>query len=156
MLSPSSSLFWERNSCNKSFHWKDLLIYCIEFNIANLKQVSQKFTSGRLFFWRGGADFWWRNVFFPHPYTDVILLKLSCQNFRIEDLPEYKVLKCKALGVIRQKFSKKTPKKPKQKKKTQKTQLQFAFAASKWVKVWNLAHRLKIACNGSIQWSPIK
>lgn len=116
MLSPSSSLFWESNSCNKSLHWKDLLIYCIEFNIANLKEVSQKFTSGPfLFFWKGAGIFDEEMYFFPHPYTNVILLKLSCQNFRIEDLPEYKVLKCKALEAIRQKFSKKNPKKPKQK-----------------------------------------
>lgn len=74
-------------------------IYCTEFNIVNLKTISQKFTYARLFF---EGYFWWRNIFSTslYWYNTFEVVRIS----RIKDLPAHKIFKCKALETIRQKW----------------------------------------------------
>lgn len=65
-------------------------IYCIEFNIVNLKTISQKFTYARLFL---EGYFWWRNIFSTsiYWYNTFEVVRIS----RIKDLPAHKILNAK-------------------------------------------------------------
>lgn len=63
---------------------------------------------------------------------------------RIKDLPEHKIAKCKALEAMRQK------------KCLKKSNFNLLLLCQNGWRSETLAHRLKIACNGSIQLPPIK